>query len=348
VIHAVHTNDMREMGGLRKKMPVTAYTMLIGCLAIAGVGVPLVAGFSGFHSKDLIVEQALSHWHHNWSDGFSWLFFVVPVFSAGLTAFYMFRLWYMTFAGEPRDHHKYDHAHESPRVMTGPLVVLAVFAVCAGWNLPRWAPDGLANFGVANLLENARPVGTLASKTGVFATELLIPNEHIAHADEMFRVIKLPAGLAAILAALLGIALATAVYLKRWVSADQLARALRPLYSLSWHKWWFDELYDWLFVRPTLITSLFIATVLDRGVIDSILHAFAALYRVLAAAVSIFGDKFLIDGAVDTLAERTWDAGLKLRSVQTGHLRQYVMFIVVGTIVFFVVASLWWRYAVAG
>ncbi len=70
VIHAVHTNDMRQMGGLRKKMPITAYTMLIGCLAIAGVGVPFLAGFSGFHSKDAIVEQALSHWHHNSNDGF--------------------------------------------------------------------------------------------------------------------------------------------------------------------------------------------------------------------------------------------------------------------------------------
>ncbi|MEX0643294.1 MAG: NADH-quinone oxidoreductase subunit L [Pirellulales bacterium] len=348
VIHAVHTNDMREMGGLRKKMPITAYTMLVGCLAIAGVGVPFLAGFSGFHSKDAIVEQALSHWHHNWADGFSWLFFVVPVFSAGLTAFYMFRLWYMTFAGEPRDHHRYDHAHESPRVMTGPLVVLAVFAVCAGWHLPSWAPGVFANFGVANLLESARPIGTLASKPGVFLSELFIANEHIAHADEMFNVIKVPAGLAAIGAAILGIWLATEVYLWRRVSADDLARKLRPLYDLSWHKWWFDELYDFVFVRPTLAVSRFIATTLDRGVIDSILHAFAALYRLLALVVANFGDQFVIDGLVDGIAERTWNLGLSMRSIQTGRLRQYVMFIVVCTIVFFVVASLWWRYAVAG
>jgi NADH:ubiquinone oxidoreductase subunit 5 (subunit L)/multisubunit Na+/H+ antiporter MnhA subunit len=127
-----------------------------------------------------------------------------------------------------------------------------------------------------------------------------------------------------------------------------LAQALRPLYQLSWHKWWFDELYDFVFVRPTLWISNFIAKVVDRGVIDSILHSFALLYRVLAAVVSIFGDKFVIDGSVDTLAERTWNLGLTLRSVQTGRLRQYVMFIVVGTIVFFVVASVWWKYAVAG
>ena len=135
VIHAVHSNDMRVMGGLRKKMPITAYTMLIGCLAIAGIGAPFLAGFSGFHWKDLIVEQALIHWNTNTGKvALTSLLFTVPLFTAGLTAFYMFRLWFMTFAGEPRDHHVYEHAHESPWVMTVPLVVLSLFAafVAAG------------------------------------------------------------------------------------------------------------------------------------------------------------------------------------------------------------------------
>ena len=348
VIHAVHSNDMRDMGGLRKKMPITAYTMLIGCLAIAGIGVPFLAGFSGFHSKDAIVEQALSHWHHNWKDGFSWAFFIIPVFSAALTAFYMFRLWYMTFTGEPRDHHRFDHAHESPRVMTGPLVLLAVFAICAGWSLPEACPGSLARFGIANLLEQARPIGTLASKSGVFLQDLFIPNEHIAHAPEMFNAIKLPAGIAAISAAILGILFATMVYVWQTVSADKLASSLRPLYNLSWHKWWFDELYDAIFVRPTMAISNFIAKTLDRGIIDSIIHACAWLYKGVALFVSIVGDKWLIDNGVDTFADKTWDIGLSLRSVQTGRLRQYVMFIVVGTIVLFVVATLWWKSTVAG
>ncbi len=89
---------------------------------------------------------------------------MVPLVGAAITSFYMFRLWYMTFAGEPRDHHRYEHAHESPRVMTGPLVVLAVFATCAGWHFPILAPSVLANFGVENLLEQARPVGTLGRR----------------------------------------------------------------------------------------------------------------------------------------------------------------------------------------
>jgi NADH-quinone oxidoreductase subunit L len=164
----------------------------------------------------------------------------------------------------------------------------------------------------------------------------------------MFTAIKMPAGLAAIAAAILGIWFATEVYLWRRVSADGLARKLQPLYQLSWHKWWFDEFYNLVFVQPTLLFSSFIAKTLDRGIIDSFLHFLALLYRALSAAVSIFGDKFLIDGFVDGIAERTWDLGLSMRSIQTGRLRQYVMFIVVGTIVFFVVASLWWKYAVAG
>jgi NADH-quinone oxidoreductase subunit L len=343
VIHAVHTNDMREMGGLRKKMPITAYTMLVGCLAIAGVGVPFLAGFSGFHSKDMIVEQALSHWNSNAKFGFSWMFYVVPLVGAAITAFYMFRLWFMTFAGEPRDHHRYDHAHESPQVMTGPLVVLAVFAVGAGWHFPSWAPGVLANFGVENLLEQARPVGTLATSSGVLFADLTIPSEHLAHAWE----IKMPAGIAAISVALLGILLAAMVYLWRTISAESLARALRPLYSLSWHKWWFDELYDLVFVRPTLAIGTLVAVVLDRGLIDGIIHVLAALGKGVAVIVSVVGDRFIIDNGVDTLAAETWNVGLALRNVQTGRLRQYVMFIVVGTVVLFLVASVW-RYAVAG
>jgi NADH-quinone oxidoreductase subunit L len=334
------------MGGLRKKMPITAYTMLIGCLAIAGVGVPFLAGFSGFHSKDAIVEQAMSHWHHNWGKGFSWALFIIPVFGAALTAFYMFRLWYMTFAGEPRDHHRYDHAHESPRVMTGPLVLLAVFAVVAGWGFPDFAPRPLSNFSIPALLEQARPVGTLASKPGVYWSDLFIAGEHIAHAPEMRKSIKIPAGLAAIAAAGFGILFATMIYLWRTVRAEKLAKGLAPLYQLSWHKWWFDELYDWMFVRPVHAMSKFIALVLDRGLIDGIIHTLAYLARGASIFVAVFGDKWLIDNGVDTFAEKTWDLGLSLRSLQTGRLRQYVMFLVVGTIVLFIAASLW-NYAAA-
>ena len=132
VIHATGTNEMPAMGGLRKKMPWTAGTMLVGCLAIAGAGIPLVVGLSGYYSKDGILAQALSFKQSNPMYGY---FFWIATAGAAITAFYMFRLWYMTFAGEPRDEHVYHHAHESPWVMVGPLVVLAFFAVVAGWTL---------------------------------------------------------------------------------------------------------------------------------------------------------------------------------------------------------------------
>ncbi len=137
------------------------------------------------------------------------------------------------------------------------------------------------------------------------------------------------------------------IYLWQKISAESVAQKLRPFYSLSWHKWWFDELYDFVFVRPTLGIGTFVAVVLDRGLIDGIIHALAAIGKGVAVIVSVVGDRFIIDNGVDTVAEKTWDLGLALRTVQTGRLRQYVMFIVVGTIVIFLIASVW-RYAVAG
>ena len=120
VIHAVHTNDMREMGGLRKKMPWTHGTFLVACLAIAGVP-PL----SGFFSKDEILAAALDTGHY--------VVFAVALLVAGLTAFYMFRLYFMTFWSVPQDHHRYEHAHESPWSMVFSLVALAIPAALAGF-----------------------------------------------------------------------------------------------------------------------------------------------------------------------------------------------------------------------
>jgi proton-translocating NADH-quinone oxidoreductase chain L len=342
VIHAVHTNDMRQMGGLRHKMPITAYTMLVGCLAIAGIGIPFVLGFSGFHSKDAIVEQAINFGRAN--GGYSWLFVVLPLLGALMTSFYMFRLWFMTFAGKPRDHHRYDHAHESPRVMTVPLIILAVFAVCAGWSLPNAMPTTIANFGVENLLDQARPVGMLGDKPGVLMPHLVVPDELASHAAE----IKVPAGISAICVAIAGVLGALVVYVWELVSVETLRRGLNLLYRGTWNKWWFDELYDLLFVRPTLAIGRFIAIVLDRGLIDGFINSLAWVYRGGAAVVSVVGDRWVIDNFVDTVAAKTWGLGLSMRSIQTGRLRQYVMFIVVGTVVLFVVAGLWWKYAVAG
>ncbi len=121
-----HVQEMPQMGGLRRKMPITAYTMLVGVIAIAGLAIPgTLIAFSGYHSKDAILATALTFAELNRNH---FLLFYVPLIGAGITAFYMFRLWFYTFAGEPRDPHVYEHAHESPWVMTVPLLVLSLFA----------------------------------------------------------------------------------------------------------------------------------------------------------------------------------------------------------------------------
>ena len=143
-------------------MPVTAITMLIGCLAIAGVGVPFVIGFSGYYSKDAILEQACSFWHAN-ATPLAGLFFMLAAGGAAMTTFYMFRMWFMTFVGQPRDQHAYDHAHESPPVMYLPLVILAVFAVSVAWNYQLCIGYGLIAAAFFILLGHpARLVQTLA------------------------------------------------------------------------------------------------------------------------------------------------------------------------------------------
>ena len=119
VIHAVHSQDIQGMGGLRKKMPITFATFLIATLAISGV-----PGFSGFYSKDMILGAALEFGMKS-ANPLHMIFFIGALFTAGLTAFYMFRLVILTFFGAPKDHHKFDHAHESPPSMWVPLVILA-------------------------------------------------------------------------------------------------------------------------------------------------------------------------------------------------------------------------------
>ena len=334
VIHACHTNDMRKMGGLLKAMPWTGYTMLVGCLAIIGAGIPFVIGLSGYYSKDAILAQALSFAQANPSH---WILFYAVAGGAALTAFYMFRLWFMTFLGQPRDHHIAEHAHESPNVMVAPLAVLAVLAVVAGWTLP-------GGFGLANLLEQARPAGTVEGMTGGFAfgQSLTFPAEYKSHEGAIHKT----ATMTAFATALGGVLLAAAMYLWKVLSPAAVAATFRPLYSFLAGRWYFDELYDALFVKPALgIASL--ASGVDRGLIDQLIDGIAWAARRLAG-IDAWIDRTVVDGLVNATAAATWNTGLRLRGLQTGRLRQYVMFIVVGTVALFVLASLAFRATVTG
>ena len=333
VIHACHTNDMRKMGGLAKKMPWTAGTMLVGCLAIIGAGVPFVIGLSGYYSKDSILAQALAFSQANPTH---WILYAAVAGGALLTAFYMFRLWFLTFAGVPRDHHIAEHAHESPTVMVAPLVVLAVLAVVAGWTFP-------GGFGVANLLEQARPAGTAAATTGGFLFGgITIPSEHESHVG----AIHVTATLTAFGTAAVGVLLAAVMYLWRLISPTVVAYLFRPVYRFLAGRWYFDELYHAVFVLPVLgLASLASGT--DRGVIDRIIDGIAWTARQLAG-FDAWIDRTLVDGLVNATAHATWSAGLTLKQLQTGHLRQYVMFIVIGTVALFVLASILFRSSLAG
>jgi NADH-quinone oxidoreductase subunit L len=355
VIHACGTNEMPQMGGLWRKMPWTAGTMLVGCLAISGAGVPLVIGLSGYYSKDAMLAQLFSF--ARWTPAGAWLYYVA-VGGAALTACYMFRLWFLTFAGKPRDRHVFDHAHESPKVMYVPLVVLAVLAVIAGWSIPG------TKLGIEGLLEQARPVVGWDKRSAVppetipnvesqmtkerrdivggtalrlshptaFGT-LTIPPEHESHAQDIHR----PVTLTAFGVALAGFLLAGALYWWRWIDPAKIARALWPVYWFVRNKWWFDEAYQFLFVRPALRTAALAAAV-DRQVIDWLADNAARFVR-LFSVLDDWIDRTFVDGAVNGIAAWTYTAALRLRAVETGRLRQYVLAVAVGTVALFVIVS---------
>jgi len=343
VIHSVHTNDMTEMGGLRKKMPITAYTMLIGCLAIAGASIPFVVGLSGYYSKDAILEQAYSFKEVNTNSFLAQVFFWAAAGGAAVTAFYMFRLWYMTFAGKPRDQDRYDHAHESPRTMTVPLMVTAFFAITVAWSMFQppvaWdvASDKNKSFPVwrvslANLLEQARPNHTLAA---IDARDgMTWPNEHDSHVAE----IKTPVTLMAFFTAVGGIALATVMYCFGSVNPKDVKSQFKPVHTFLWNKWYWDELYEFIFIKPCHVVSSWISGV-DRRLIDGLVDGLAAVTKWFAGAFEMVADQGIVDGSVNLFASWVYQAGLGLRRLQTGKLRHYVMFIVLGAIALFVIVS---------
>lgn len=328
VIHAVHSNEMTDMGGLLKKMPWTAYTMLVGCLAIAGAGIPFVIGLSGYYSKDAILEQARSFALVNgfWGS----VMFYIALGGAAITTFYMFRLWYMTFLGQPRDQHRYDHAHESPPVMYVPLVILAVFAVGVAWTQFLWID---IPFDLKEMLEQARPAGTLATAQGELVA-MTWPNEHAAHTPEIVQ----PVTWMAFGSALAGFLLATLFYGVRYLNPDDARRQFYTIYRFLLNKWWFDELYDFLFVRPVFLLSRMAAGI-DTRWIDGIIDGLARLIAWISAWGDRWVDQGLIDGLANSTASLTYRFGLWIRNVQTGRIRQYVMFIVVGMVAIFVLIS---------
>jgi NADH-quinone oxidoreductase subunit L len=249
VIHGLHhEQDMRRMGGLRKKMPLTYVMMLLGTLALTGVGLPGVeqahVGFAGFFSKDAIIEVAYaSH------DALGPLAFWLSIGAAFLTSFYSWRLMFMTFHGQTRaDHHAYDDAHDAPWVMALPLILLAVGAVLAGGVFYDTFVDH----------HQAEFWGT-----AIFTA----PDNHVLHDrhDVPFWVLLAPAG-----AWIGGLLFATYFYILRPALPRRMAANGGPLHSFLSNKWYFDELYSLVFVRGTALLGDLFWKVGDRKIIDGL------------------------------------------------------------------------------
>jgi NADH-quinone oxidoreductase subunit L len=294
VIHAVHTNEITRMGGLSKKMPITAMTMLIGTLAISGV--PF---FSGFGSKDAILAGALqfgvTHPQH-------FLIFLGLITGAGITAFYMFRLIFLTFFGEPREQKRFDHAHESPATMTVPLIVLAALSIVGGFGLygGLWFNHLLVP---PVLGEAARSAGHGSSHGSAWV-----------HNGAM---------VLSLIAAFSGILLSYLMYYKKSISAAMMAQKYAKLYELSYNKFWVDEFYQKTIIAFVLKLRMVLRE-FDNKVVDGAVNATApGLIGVTRFSGAI--DKYVVDGLVNLLAIVTQAIGAISTLFQSGIIQNYLM-----------------------
>ncbi len=320
VIHAVHTQDMREMGGLRKKMPVTHITFLISTLALTGV--PCL---SGYFSKDAIIANALE-WGMT-EKGAHYLPFVFGAGAAFMTMFYMMRLMYMTFWNEPKNREKYDHAHESPPVMTIPLVALAVLAVIAAGTILPWQTAGDTWY--ADLVR--KPEAAAAAETAGFPEirhtfhEL---HEGMHHAAHSAHYIALGASLAMVA---LGFFLAWLFYGRRVFSAEKTANAIRPVYNTVINKYYMDDFNDVVFVKglPKLC-HLFRITA--EAFIDFLVN-FSGYFTRFTAFIHGLVDKYVVDGLVNFW---WWFSHLLsgiFRVLQTGNTKDYLGMALLGAVI---------------
>lgn len=247
VIHATGTEDMRQMGGLHKHMKITSITMLLGSLSIAGF--PL---FSGFWSKDLVLEIALEAGDHTVWFTVLWLLAVITAF---MTAFYMFRMWFMTFMGE--EGHATQHCHgESPRTMTAPLVILSVFAVLSGF-LIMFGLDGIASFSVT-------------------PDAFVVGGGHAEGFEYFAELFTNPYTYLTIVLALVGIGIAYLMYAKKTVDPGKFNKnGESALYKALANRWWFPQLYNaisWKFGYGVAKGVNFV----DRQVIDGTVNGLSA------------------------------------------------------------------------
>ncbi len=296
--------DMFNMGGLLKRMPITGWTFIVGAASLSAV--PIIT--AGFWSKDEILA-------HAWHGGHMAVFWTLAI-AAFLTAFYTFRQVFLTFFGEPRTEAA-AHAPESVRAMTWPLIALAVFAFAGGFVA---VPKDFPGF------------GAIFSDYMLHLLELQGELYHLEVAPIPFT--WTPA-LISMALALGGIAVAWLVYGRKPLAAgqaDPLRGWLGPVYTVLEHKYYFDELYHFIVVRPAMWLASFFAR-FDRSVIDRIVNWVGAFGRWLASTLRRWFDEYVIDGAVNGVGLVTTWTGAVVRLVQTGQVQNYLLILLLSVVV---------------
>ena len=285
VIHGMHhEQDMRNYGGLRKKMPYTFWAMMIGSLALTGVGIPLTEiGFAGFLSKDAVIESAYA----GTAGGYAfWMLVIAALF----TSFYSWRLMFMTFWGAPRgDKHTHEHAHESPTVMLVPLGVLALGSIFAGmiWYGSFFGkPNEVIKFFGGKYGEPTQELVEAVAERSPKASELkyimdsepgeaaiyMAPENTVLHeAHYVPKLVKM----SPFIAMLIGFAAAWLFYIRDTSLPRRLAENQRPLYLFLLNKWYFDEIYDFVFVRPVRALATLLWKRGDGSMIDGMINGVA-------------------------------------------------------------------------
>lgn len=339
VIYAMHhEQDMRQMGGLRKKMPITYLAFVIFTLSISGI--PFT---SGFLSKDSILAGAFTY-------GVLTGNILIPIIGytvVFLTAFYMFRLIIMTFHGEPRDHHKYEHAKESPAVMTIPLIVLAALSLFVFYSFNPFNPEQGWFLHSVVQPETVVPVAqryTWEQSTvpqdsvNLAAVASVVPaGVNPEPASPMYEEVMEEThytGLAISLTlAVLGLLAAFVVYQWKKIDAEELKQRVKPVYTFLYNKWYFDELYGATAVAGTLAVSRALSW-FDGHVIDGIVNGAATLTRVWSTLSGKF-DHYVVDGLVNFSGWFAGFLGKGARKAQTGKVQTYIVFALLGVIILF-------------
>jgi NADH-quinone oxidoreductase subunit L len=328
VIHSVHTNDMRLMGGLSKKMPITFATMAVAVYAISGL-----PWGSGYYSKDMIMAAV---WNHNH------IMFWILLSAALMTAFYMTRLFAMTFLGDDRDHEKFHHAHESPALITVPLVILMVLSAFAGKGLTIGgfvhralpAPTIAVQPGAVAAAAPAAPASAEAAPaaSAETAAPIVQPEAVAAKAEKMEAAggeeAELPGWLfwTVVLLVIGAVLLALGMYTgPEFALATTIRSAFGPLVTVLDNRWYLDDVFLAIVALCDMVAGL--AFWIDQNVVDRVfVDGWGLLMRILAM-VSNFLDISFVDATVDGFGGLSNDLGVGLRSlVVDGQVQEYLMY----------------------